>query len=63
MRDYLNDDTTFQYTTDEVREVLLATIMEEENWLLDGDGDNAPYTEYIKRFTELNRNQTKIKER
>lgn len=37
--------------------------MEEENWLLDGEGDNALYTEYIKRFTELNRNQTKIKER
>jgi len=32
---------------------LLSTLIEEEEWLLDGEGEHADYLDYIKRHTVL----------
>ena len=53
MRSWLNDEDNNPYIDSKEQDSLLSKLIEEEEWLLDGEGEHADHLEYIKRYTDL----------
>lgn len=54
LRDWLGDESNQPFVKADDNDSLMNKLREEEDWLLEGEGDNANVTEYIKRFADLN---------
>jgi len=63
MREFLNDDINMPFSKEEERESLLKRLYEEEEWLIEGDGDSADFKSFNQKLSELNVNLTAIKNR
>jgi hypothetical protein len=54
MRDWINEDSNKPFIPSEDVDGLLIKLSEEEEWLMDGEGDKASYLEYHKRYNSIN---------
>lgn len=55
MRDWINDDVNNPYIPQGESENLINRLSQEEDWLLEGEGDQATHKEYEARFSELSK--------
>ena len=46
LRDWLNEDSNQAFVKSEENDALITKLSQEEDWLVDGDGDAANATEY-----------------
>ena len=54
MREWLTDDENNAYVQSSESDELMTRLSQEEDWLLEGEGDKASHQEYSKRYNELN---------
>lgn len=54
MRDWLSEDNNLPFVAPGESDSLMTQLYKEEEWLLDGEGEHASYSEYNKRFQDLN---------
>ncbi len=63
MREWLNENDNIPFVGNEQQETLLSKLSEEEEWLLDGEGEHASYSEYNQRHFELKKKYEQLKSR
>jgi len=54
MREWVNEDTNIPYVGVEKQEEILKNLTDNEDWLLEGEGEHATYIEYNQKYYELN---------
>lgn len=54
-RDWLYEDENTPFVGDEQKEAMIKTLQENEDWLLEGEGETASYVEYNEKYQELNK--------
>lgn len=63
LRDWLYDDNNQAFVKSAENDELITKLGQEEEWLVDGEGDSANATEYQKRYFDLNSKLTQFKSR
>lgn len=63
MREWLTDDNNLPFVPPAGIDPMLSHLSEEEEWLLDGEGEHASWEEYNKRFLKLNSTFSSFKSR
>lgn len=63
MRDWLSEDENAVYVGMEERESIIAKLAEEEEWLLDGEGEFSSHIEYNQRHFDLRKKYDQFKSR
>ena len=63
LRDWITDESNNPYVPSSEVDELQSKLMKEEDWLLEGEGEHASYSEYNKRYTDLNNKFSAYKSR
>lgn len=53
MRDWINEDENMPFIGSDKKEELSKLLSEDEEWLLDGEGEHAPHSEYLQKYSTL----------
>ena len=63
MRDWLSEGENTPFVGEEQQEAALQTLRDDEEWLLEGEGEHATHVEYTEKYNVLNRKYKQYKYR